>query len=158
MSDLISSDSRLSFEATATLRALAGAVIPASPAHGIPGADDEAVFNDILMSARPYHPVLADGLRRLDSLTRDAHGEGAIYAELDLAERVALAEQYREAQPEVTGLLISLICQCYYRDERIMASLGMDPRPPFPHGFEISDGDWSLLDPVRKRGTIYREV
>ncbi|MGH7054344.1 MAG: hypothetical protein ACREFK_16060 [Stellaceae bacterium] len=30
-----------------------------------------------------------------------------------------------------------------------MRSLGMEPRPPYPKGFEVESGDWSLLDPVR---------
>ena len=51
---------------------------------------------------------------------------------------------------------MSLICQSYYRDPRVLESLGTPPRPPFPEGYEIQQGDWSLLDPVRARGPIYR--
>ena len=47
-------------------------------------------------------------------------------------------------------------------DEAIFAdiqrSLGMEPRPPFRKGFEVEQGEWSLLEPVRARGRIYREV
>jgi hypothetical protein len=39
-----------------------------------------------------------------------------------------------------------------------MRSLGMEPRPPFPTGHEVEQGDWSLLDPVRKRAKFYRDV
>ena len=39
-----------------------------------------------------------------------------------------------------------------------MASIGMEPRAPFPNGFDVQQGDWSLLDPVRARGKIYRDV
>jgi hypothetical protein len=35
-------------------------------------------------------------------------------------------------------------------------SLGMEPRAPFPKGFEVEQGDWSLLDPVRARPKLYR--
>jgi len=34
----------------------------------------------------------------------------------------------------------------------------MEPRPPFPKGFTIEEGDWTLLDPVRRRGKLYRDV
>ena len=59
-----------------------------------------------------------------------------------------------------TGVLVlsSVILQCYYRDDRVMRSLGMEPRPPFPNGHEVEQGDWSLLDPVRKRPKLYREA
>jgi hypothetical protein len=42
-------------------------------------------------------------------------------------------------------------------DDRVMRSLGMEPRPPFPEGFEMGQGDWSLLDPVRARAKLYRD-
>ena len=45
-----------------------------------------------------------------------------------------------------------------YRDDRVLRSLGMEPRPPFPKGFEVEQGDWSLLEPVKRRGKLYREV
>jgi hypothetical protein len=32
-----------------------------------------------------------------------------------------------------------------------MRSPGQEPRPPFPEGHVIEQGDWSLLDPVRER-------
>ena len=54
-------------------------------------------------------------------------------------------------------VLESLILQCCYRDDRIMRSLGMEVRPPFPDGYEVEAGDWSLLDPVRRRAPFYRQ-
>jgi hypothetical protein len=39
-----------------------------------------------------------------------------------------------------------------------MRSLGQEPRPPFPKGHAVEQGDWSLLDPVRKRPPMYRVV
>ena len=51
-----------------------------------------------------------------------------------------------------------IILQCYYRDDRVMRSLGLEVRPPYPKGFEVEQGDWSLLDPVRARPKLYREI
>lgn len=39
-----------------------------------------------------------------------------------------------------------------------MRSLGMEVRAPFPKGFDVEPGDWSLLDPVRARAPFYRPV
>jgi hypothetical protein len=36
--------------------------------------------------------------------------------------------------------------------------LGQGPRPPFPKGRVVEQGDWSLLDPVRARPRMYRVV
>jgi hypothetical protein len=32
----------------------------------------------------------------------------------------------------------------------------MEARPPFPQGFSVEQGDWSLLDPVRARAPMWR--
>ena len=54
--------------------------------------------------------------------------------------------------------LTRIVLQCYYRDDRVMRSLDMEVRPPFPKGFEVEQGDWSLLDPVRARPKLFRDV
>ncbi len=154
MSDLIGSSNELLSEAgQAILQALAGTIIPASEAHGVPGADDEAIFADLLSSAGPTLQFITEHLGILEELAGE-HG----FLDASAEERVALAEQFRAAQPEAAALIVSLICQVYYRDPRVLESLGTPPRPPFPDGYEISQGDWSLLDPVRARGAIYRPV
>jgi hypothetical protein len=51
-----------------------------------------------------------------------------------------------------------VVLLCYYRDDRVMHSLGQEPRAPFPKGHEVEQGDWSLLDPVRARPPIWRKV
>ena len=47
---------------------------------------------------------------------------------------------------------------CYYQDDKVMIALGMEARPPFPKGNEVVSGDLSLLDPVREKKQIYRDV
>lgn len=154
MSDLISSSDQLLSDAGQTiLRALAGAIIPASEAHGVPGADDETIFADLMSSAGPTMKFIAEHLGILEEL---AGGGG--FLDAPLTEQVALAENFRAAHPEAMAVIVSLIAQCYYRDPRVLESLGTPARPPFPEGYAIDQGDWSLLDPVRARGPIYRPV
>jgi hypothetical protein len=69
----------------------------------------------------------------------------------------------REAALQQTGgaLLMALtriIARSYYRDDRVMRSLGMEVRAPFPKGFEVEQGDWLLLDPVRARAAFHRRT
>jgi hypothetical protein len=154
VSDLIGSSGQiLNDNGRAILRAFAGAIIPASPGHGVPGADDEAIFTDLITSAGSTLGFIGEHLGRLEAL---AGPEG--FLGVDPETRVSLAEQFRQTHPDAAALIVSLICQCYYRDPRVLESLGTAPRPPFPEGYDIADGDWSLLDPVRARGPIYRPV
>ena len=135
-----------------SLRCLAEMMIPASAEHGVPSAGDDAIFADILQSfGRDTEHVLTV-LRTLDEIA------GGVFADLEPARREAAAARLRESGGESLMYLSRIILQCYYRDDRVMRSLGLEPRPPFPKGFEVEQGDWSLLDPVRARPKLYREV
>ena len=136
----------------AELRCLAGMIIPASAKHGVPGADDDLIFADILKSvgrdADDVRAALAD-LGRL---------AGGSFAALEPARRVAVAEQLRAAGSAAVAVLTRVVLLCYYRDDRVMHSLGLEARPPFPKGHVLEQGDWSLLDPVRARAPFWRPV
>jgi hypothetical protein len=133
-------------------RALAGTIIPASEAYGVPGADDERIFADILRSlARDREDVC----QALAHLTRLA---GGAFADLQPERRVEVAAQFREVGGAPLAILVRLVLLCYYRDDRVMRSLGQEPRAPFPQGHVVEQGDWSLLDPVRMRAPMYRRV
>ena len=45
----------------------------------------------------------------------------------------------------------------YYRDDRVLLALGLEARAPFPKGHALEQGDWSLLDAVRKRAPFWRD-
>ena len=135
-----------------SLRCLAEIMIPASAEYGVPNAGDDAIFADILQSfGRDTEHVLTV-LRTLDEIA------GGVFADLEPARREAAAARLRESGGESLMYLSRIILQCYYRDDRVMRSLGLEPRPPFPKGFEVEQGDWSLLDPVRARPKFYRDA
>lgn len=136
----------------ATLRSVVALMIPASAEFGVPGADDDAIFADIVGSlGRDADPVRR-ALREIDERA------GGAFAQRPPDEREAIARRFRDEQPALAALLVEVTVRCYYRDDRVMRSLGMEPRPPFPDGFEVEPGDLSLLDPVRARGRIWRDA
>jgi hypothetical protein len=96
--------------------------------------------------------VVKQALRTLDRLA-----EG-VFAERDVGARLAAAAALREAGGEELLVLTRVVAQCYYRDDRIMQSLGMEVRPPFPKGYTVEQGDGSLLNPVRARAPFYRRT
>ena len=55
-------------------------------------------------------------------------------------------------------LLSIYIVQAYYQDSRVLASLALPDRAPFPEGHAVQEGDWSLLDQVKTRKPFYRPV
>ena len=142
----------LSADQRRSLRCLAETIIPASTEYGVPSAGDDAIFADILRSlGRDANQVVAV-LQALDSLS------GGSFADLNPQRQDAVAARLREAGGSALMYLTRIILQCYYRDDRVMRSLGMEARPPFPKGFEVEQGDWSLLERVRARPKLYRDT
>jgi len=132
------------------LRRVAAMMIPASVEHGVPGADDDAIFADIVASLGADAPVVRRAIAALDVLAGGPFGDARDAAARDAAQR------FREPRTPLVAMLELVVTRCYYRDDRVMRSLGMEPRPPFPKGFDVAQGDWSLLEPVRARGRIWR--
>jgi hypothetical protein len=143
---------KLTEQETRSLRCVAGMMIPASSAFAVPGADDELIFIDIVNSIGQDVALVRQALQRLDSLA------GGMFVDRDLNARQAAAAAFQEAGGVSVTALTRVIGQCYYRDDRVMQSLGMEVRPPFPAGFQVEQGDWSLLNPVRARPAFYRRV
>ncbi len=135
MSNLISSDDPFDPAQKEVLRDIVGYMIPAG--SGRPAANDDIIFADILAIARP----LAEQVREV----------------LQICQSTDLAGLSQLRHPALSAL-VGVTVQCYYRDERVMQSLQMEARPPHPHGYAVAAGEWQLLEPVRKRGRVYREV
>lgn len=97
-----------------------------------------------------------DGVRgALDLLDKMAGGS---LAAISGAERATAIEDFQRAYPDHALRLAGPVIRAYYRDDRVMIAIGMEPRPPFPKGFEVEQGDWSLLEPVRNGPVKYRRV
>ena len=134
------------------LQCIAGMMIPASAEFGVPGADDTAIFTDIIATMGRDTADVHDALSALAKLA------GGPLADLDPAKRDAVVLAFRERGAAAAATLSRVILQCYYRDDRVVQSLGLEPRPPFPKGHILEQGDWSLLDPVRKRPKLWRDA
>jgi hypothetical protein len=134
------------------LRAIAGVMIPASAEFDVPGADDPVIQADIVATLGRDTGLVGEALDELARLT------GQPLASLDQARREAVGAELRAKGGAAVSTLARVILQCYYRDDRVVRSLGLEPRPPYPKGYVLEDGDWSLLDPVRARPPMWRRA
>jgi hypothetical protein len=134
------------------LRIIAGVMIPASHEFDVPGADDPAIQADILATLGRDASLVQEAL---DQITRLG---GAPFAGLDPARREVVAMELRATGDAAVATLTRVVLQCYYRDDRVVRSLGLEPRPPHPKGHVLEEGDWSLLDPVRARPPLWRRA
>jgi hypothetical protein len=134
------------------LRVIAGMMIPESSEYKVPGADDAAIQGDILATLGRDTKMVATAL---DQLARMA---GKPLAELDDARRDVVVKEFRASGGGPAATLARVVLQCYYRDDRVLRSLGLELRAPFPKGHVLPDGDWSLLDPVKARPPSLRRA
>ena len=134
------------------LRTIAAMIIPASDEYKVPGADDPAIQADMLKTLGRDTALVGQALDHLAELA------GQPLAELDDARREAVAKEFRTSGGVAAATLVRVVLQCYYRDDRVVRSLGLEARPPFPKGHVLEQGDWSLLDPVRARQKSWRRA
>jgi len=154
--DAIPADALLSDDARQSLQTLVGLMIPASQEYGIPGADDSEIFDRIVIASKLDRSLVDEGIRALEDLSHALHGER--FAVLENDDKVLTADRFAQTGAPHVPVIVSITAQCYYSDERVMTALGMENRAPFPIGYTVEQGDWSLLDPVKKRPKFYRKV
>ena len=134
------------------LRTIAGIMIPASVEYGMPGADDSAIQADIIAT------LGRDGSAVRSALDHLARLAGQPLAALDSAKRDAVVAEFRTTGGVAAATLSRVILQCYYRDDRVLKSLDLEPRAPFPRGHQLEQGDWSLLEAVKARAPMWRRA
>ena len=151
MSGSIIPDAELTTGELRNLRRLAGLMIPADDGYGLQGANDEIIFKDIVRSLGRDTQAVGSALAVLREIAgEDFHGMAA-----EKAEATAMALLSRD--DAVVKALGRAVLQCYYRDDRVVRSLGIEPVAPFPKGRLLEQGDWSLLDAVRGRPQMWRD-
>ncbi len=138
----------LSNEQTRTLVNVLDTIIPANTQRGMPAAGQLGVA-DYVEQAADLVSVIAAGLAALID---------AGFDDLDPSQRVDALNEVAASQPGFLPVLLFQTYQGYYQDPATLAALGLPPRTPHPLGYEIEENDLSLLEPVRARQKLYREV
>ena len=101
-------------------------------------------------------PALLNEIDELEGLAQAQHKTS--FASLDEGQAKSIVDERRAADPQFMAELARQTVSCYYQQDRVVVGIGMQARPPFPQGYEVHIGDLSLLDPVRARGQVYRDV
>jgi hypothetical protein len=127
------------------LLSVAGTMIPADRQLGMPGADDPAILADIAKSIGRDLPLVRNALKAIA-----ARSHGGVPTEASINEWYAGG-----GAPAVA--LGRAVLGAYYRDDRVLLAIGHEARAPFPKGYVLEQGDWSLLEAVRHRPLLWRD-
>ena len=140
----------------ATLDIVLDMIVPPSADGRMPGAAEVGVPAYLYAEAPDALPVLCQELDELDRRSRERFARG--FAALEQHERKSLIDAMRAREPSFMSRLAMETLACYYQHDRVLEGLGMEARPPYPKGYQVVQGDLSLLEPVRARGKIYRDA
>ena len=154
--EIIGSDAALDSNQQRTFGAILGMIIPASGDGRFPSAAETDVLGYVAKTDPKLLETVRIELDRLNTMSENLHG--LVFGDAHETVRQELLDEIRGKEPQfLRGLALQTVT-CYYQDDRVMEAIGMEARPPFPKGYEVVAGDLSLLDPVRARGQVYRDV
>ncbi len=140
------------------LREVLDEIIPPSDDGSFPGAGGLGVGERIeeALAERPdVAHLIQQGLASIGDRAERCNPTG--FGGLSRSERVAVLREVEAAEPAIFGVLVMQAYFGYYTDRRITDRLGVR-NPPQPDGYDLELGDLRLLDPVRARPKLWRDV
>jgi hypothetical protein len=152
-------DPCFSAEQARSLASLLDEIIPPSSDGKLPAAGGLGVIayvESALQQMPVLKPPIVQGLSVLEEVAGRCKSER--FASLAKRDRLEVLEELASVDAAFLPTLTFLAFVGYYRDGRIVEALGLEPRPPHPGGYEMPPNDFSLLDQVRKRAKLYRDV
>jgi hypothetical protein len=153
------SERRLSAQQEHALAPVLDEVIPPHDDGKLPGAGQLGVAHYVsraLGSTPDMEAVIVRGLTILERLAgaRNPGGFGALARD----ERLGVLGEVLAEEPMFLGMLMFHTYVGYYRNPRVAALLGLGTRAPHPTGYPVPPSDLAtLLEPVRRRGKVYRD-
>jgi hypothetical protein len=133
-------------------------IIPASEDGRLPSAGALGLHDALaagIANLPELRDAVAEGLSELDELARRRHPDGL--AALSPAGRRQVLDELAASERAIPPILVIHAYGAYYQHPRVVAALGLEPRPPHPQGYAMEANDLSLLDPVRRRAKMFRE-
>lgn len=131
-------------------------IVPASAVRNLPSARDVGVLDYLRVLVPEALTEVAAGFVKLEQQTQERHR--TTFDRLSIAAQQALIDELRAADRNFMQRLALEAVSCYYQHPQVLAALAIEDRPPFPKGYQVIAGDLTLLEPVRRRGQVYRDV
>jgi hypothetical protein len=142
------------FDDIATLNAIFEELIPRSICRRMPGLVELGAAKALF--ERAENGWLISQLYTINQLSNDTFI--VEFKELTKDERKKFISQNQTLWNEFISRIRSQVLIFYFQNPSVIEALGLEFRPPFPGGYNVSQGDWDLLEPVYIRGKIYKDV
>jgi len=139
----------------ATLNMLCDLMIPASKDGVMPAASSLNLYDDLSELSDEDVQTFADGLYALQEHAQSTFKQS--YHALTPNDAQSVFDALRPELRRFASLFTVQTAARYYAHDTVMPLIGLEPRAPWPQGNTVKQGDWSLLDPVRRRAPMYRQ-
>ena len=140
----------------ALVTAVLDRLIPASDT--MPGAGGIATqyVTGVTTSTLASAPALVAAFTEIARRSQVDNGCG--FDQLSTDRQEMLLREVERTHPSAFDALILHCYSGYYSNPAVLRALGRDPRPPQPLGNPLPLTDWSILEPVRQRGKLWRDA
>ena len=145
----------LSQEQERLLAQVLDTLVPPSDDGRLPGAGELGVVEYVTQLLEPKPESLSMIAAGLDALRDRTESD---FGALDPSARAELLQGLGASHPGFVGPLVFYTYSGYYQNPQVLEALGLEGRPPYPQGYELPERDLTLLDDVRRRPKLYREV
>ena len=140
----------------AALDVLMDQLIPASPDGRMPAARALGLFTEVSTMRPVDRDLIAKGLADLDQRALRSHG--CSFAQLGVQVQQSLVQALSsERSAFVQSFMVQTVGR-YMAHPQVLPLIGLEPRPLWPKGNVVAEGDWSLLNVVKQRPKNYRKV
>ena len=96
------------------------------------------------------------GLAEIYKVSHHRHSKR--FVDLEDGEKDEVLSDVESSEPDFFGALVQHTYNGYYINRQTIALLGLEAEPPQPRGHQLDAGNLALIENVKKRGRIYREV
>ena len=138
------------------LIALLDVIIPANEARGLPSAAELNYLEYLEKFGADQISTIKEELEGLNKAALDKTQRP--FFDLEKGEQQELCGLLREMNHRFARTILVQTLNCYYQDSRVLNAWGRKAGAQFPRGNKVPQDDLTMLDPVRKRGKIFREV
>jgi hypothetical protein len=139
------------------LRAILNRLIPAS--GSFPGAGDLGITNyldKVIARSAELRRLFTQGLAQIEISSRPPSGQG--FADLSDQQQDTVLRHVEATNADFFSTLVTHTYSGYYSHPVIIGLLGLEVRPPQPQGYQLEPLDLSLLNAIKQRGPLYRQV
>jgi hypothetical protein len=131
--------------------------VPRSADGTLPGAGELGIVADLdetLQRTPEMHAMIVASLAALDRLA--ARRGAARFTALSAEQQAETLTELSCREHAFPPMLMLYTFGCYYKHPRVLGHYGLEAGAPHPKGYEVAPTDLALLEPVKRRGSIYR--